>query len=406
MREKVSPSIASDSVTSLLLCCVPVGMTTHNILISSFQYVQSTSLSPLQQCGQRRAVVFASRLAEDATHRMWQDNEVKFDISHSNMQLRPGELTVDKLDMIEDTKGNAGDLGRLIVTNLRVIWHSLSLPRINLSIGYNTFIAVNTKILHTIHGAYVQALHVLTSFRNCRYEFIFTNHDAKSTRHYTSVIGVYRAYVSSKIYREIKLRSGIIRENRLVLLPQEKVHSSVQDVWNLSIEQGNIGTFITTNIRLVWYADVNHQFNVSIPYLTIGNITIRTSKFGPTLVILSTEASGGYVLGFRVNPLQQLHITHKEVSILRSEFEKFPIFGVEYTFEHQAPSQEEINVEHFTEIQDNQAEISNVFGYYFSEGETGQRKPNFSIHLGLAAEEPREGSTLQSLWELVPSCAT
>ncbi|KAG5337988.1 BBS5 protein, partial [Acromyrmex heyeri] len=742
------------------------------------------------------------------------------------MQLRPGELTVDKLDMIEDTKGNTGDLGRLIVTNLRIIWHSLSLPRINLSIGYNTFITVNTKILHTVHDVYIQALHILTSFRNSRYEFIFTNHDTKSTRHYTSVIGVHRAYVSSKIYREIKLRSGIIRENRLVLLPQEKVHSSVKDVWNLSIEQGNIGTFIITNIRLVWYADVNYQFNVSIPYLTIGNsliiriirnegspyisklricfscfrvnpspssnldtrnfpylkerlgehfnsnngynylspnqfhvlnndvpdltynsyantigscprasfsgsdgkasrayrkasqvlsrpvfrglsppqvincnydreihrnaliesvdkyfyqrfslstiqfpntinftlmfltsshitlhpphtlipqtttttlatfllsglplppvhihdwillsnlvnfeliesslhpifsnsqfgfrkfpsspewqimsgahtlvpthhflgiildsgltgrlhlestaikakkilevlsairstwwgahppinalfaeakkpplhfrfqflaakyftkilsvidhptavslfrladasndaslssylsahfptpllfkesstvfyndgskidnnhyvgsavyspqlqsyarlatsrgswcyfrvlysdyfsslkITIRTSKFGPTLVILSTEASGGYILGFRVNPLQQLHITYKEISILRSEFEKFPIFGVEYTFEHQAPVQEEISVEHFTEIQDNQAEISNIFGYYFSERETSQRKPNYSIHLGLATEEPREGSTLQNLWELVPS---
>ncbi|XP_029158594.1 Bardet-Biedl syndrome 5 protein homolog isoform X2 [Nylanderia fulva] len=320
------------------------------------------------------------------------------------MQLQPGEVTVDKLDMIEDTKGNAGDLGKLIVTNLRIIWHSLSLPRINLSIGYNTFVTVNTKILHTIHGGYMQALHILTSFRNCRYEFIFTNHDIKSTRHYTSVIGVYRAYVSSKVYREIKLRSGIIRENRLVLLPQEKVHSSIQDVWNLSVEQGNIGTFIITNIRLVWYADVNHQFNVSIPYLTIGNITIRTSKFGPTLVILSTEASGGYVLGFRVNPLQQLHIIHKEVSILRSEYEKFPIFGVEYIFEHQASSQEEnINIEHFTEIQDNQPEISNVFGYYFSEGNTGQRKPNFAIHLGLAAEEPRESSTLQNLWELIPS---
>jgi len=47
----------------------------------------------------------------------------------------------------------------------------------------------------------------------------------------------YRAYISSKIYREIKLRSGIIRENQLILLPQEKVHFSVQDVWNLSIEQ-------------------------------------------------------------------------------------------------------------------------------------------------------------------------
>lgn len=49
------------------------------------------------------------------------------------MQLQSGEVTVDKLDMIEDTKGNAGDLGKLIVTNLRILWHSLSLPRINLS---------------------------------------------------------------------------------------------------------------------------------------------------------------------------------------------------------------------------------------------------------------------------------
>lgn len=49
------------------------------------------------------------------------------------MQLRVGEIMVDKLDMIEDTKGNSGDNGRLIVTNLRILWHSLSLPRINLS---------------------------------------------------------------------------------------------------------------------------------------------------------------------------------------------------------------------------------------------------------------------------------
>lgn len=55
----------------------------------------------------------------------------------SNMQLRSGELTVDKLDMIEDTKGNAGDLGKLIVTNLRILWHSLSFPRINLSMTQN-----------------------------------------------------------------------------------------------------------------------------------------------------------------------------------------------------------------------------------------------------------------------------
>lgn len=52
------------------------------------------------------------------------------------MQLRLGEFNVDKLDLIEDTKGNAGDNGRLIVTNLRIIWHSLLLPKINLSMNH------------------------------------------------------------------------------------------------------------------------------------------------------------------------------------------------------------------------------------------------------------------------------
>ena len=46
--------------------------------------------------------------------------------------MRPGELLIDKLDSIEDTKGNAGDRGRILVTNLRVIWHSQSMPRVSL----------------------------------------------------------------------------------------------------------------------------------------------------------------------------------------------------------------------------------------------------------------------------------
>ena len=46
--------------------------------------------------------------------------------------MRPGEILIDKLDSIEDTKGNAGDRGRLLITNLRVIWHSASMPRVSL----------------------------------------------------------------------------------------------------------------------------------------------------------------------------------------------------------------------------------------------------------------------------------
>lgn len=48
------------------------------------------------------------------------------------MKLRTAEKLIDKLDSVEDTKGNGGDKGRLIVTNLRILWHSLSSPRVSL----------------------------------------------------------------------------------------------------------------------------------------------------------------------------------------------------------------------------------------------------------------------------------
>ncbi len=51
---------------------------------------------------------------------------------YSQMKMRPGEELIDMLTSIEDTKGNSGDRGRLLVTNLRVIWHSQSMPRVSL----------------------------------------------------------------------------------------------------------------------------------------------------------------------------------------------------------------------------------------------------------------------------------
>lgn len=66
---------------------------------------------------------------------------------------------------------------------------------------------------------------------------MFSNLDTRCTRHYTSVIGVHRAYVSSKIYRELKLRVGIIYDKRLNVLPQEIIHETFENVWNLSSDQ-------------------------------------------------------------------------------------------------------------------------------------------------------------------------
>lgn len=48
------------------------------------------------------------------------------------MKMRNGENIIDRLEFIEDTKGNSGDKGVLVITNLRGIWHSMTLARISL----------------------------------------------------------------------------------------------------------------------------------------------------------------------------------------------------------------------------------------------------------------------------------
>lgn len=56
--------------------------------------------------------------------------------------MRPGEKVVDRLEFVEDTKGNGGDKGRLIVTNLRILWQSLTVARISLCKNIITFISI------------------------------------------------------------------------------------------------------------------------------------------------------------------------------------------------------------------------------------------------------------------------
>lgn len=60
---------------------------------------------------------------------------------------------------------------------------------------------------------------------------------------------------------------ALIQDRELRLLPREQTYSRVNGVWNLSAEQGNLGTFFISNVRVVWYANLAENFNVSIPYL-------------------------------------------------------------------------------------------------------------------------------------------
>ncbi|KAJ8311265.1 hypothetical protein KUTeg_011183 [Tegillarca granosa] len=186
--------------------------------------------------------------------------------------MRPGERMIDSLNAIEDTKGNNGDRGRMIVSNLRIIWHSLALPR---------------KLRGT-----TEALYVLTKCNNTRFEFIFTN-----------------------------------------LVP------------------GSPRLFTTKSVK------------------------IRDSKFGLALVVESSQQSGGYVLGFRIDPQEKLTATVKEIQSLHKVYSACPLFGVEFETEERA---------------------------YFADGQKDKdRDPVYSEELGLAIEKLRDGFTLQGLWDVM-----
>ena len=72
-------------------------------------------------------------------------------------------------------------------------------------------------------------------------------------------------------------------------------------MWNLSSEQGNLGTMYITNVRLVWHANLADSFNVSIPYMQIQSVKVRASKFGQALVVETAGTAGRYVLGTSVS---------------------------------------------------------------------------------------------------------
>eukprot|EP01012_Entosiphon_sulcatum_P014852 TRINITY_DN1986_c0_g1_i1.p1 TRINITY_DN1986_c0_g1~~TRINITY_DN1986_c0_g1_i1.p1 ORF type:complete len:355 (-),score=60.65 TRINITY_DN1986_c0_g1_i1:42-1079(-) len=333
---------------------------------------------------------------------IWQDREIRFDIPPADSELRRGEFDIDSMDSVEDTKGNNGEKGSLVITNLRMIWSSSKNARINLSIGYNCIISITIHTANSRLRGHTQALYVLTKFNNSRFEFIFTNLVKNSPRLFTTVQAVHRAYETSKLYRDLKLRAAIIRDKELLLLPQEQVYTRTSGVWNLSSDQGNLGTFYITNVRIVWFANLAENFNVSIPYLQIKSVRIRDSKFGPAFVIETSPQSGGYVLGFRIDPAEKLQETFKEVSSLHKLFSVNPIFGVEFTVEEKPQSLAELKEKHKQDtIEIVDEDPSDAFAVYYADGgsKNADRKPVFCADLGLAVEKLREGVTVGALWK-------
>ncbi|XP_058118707.1 Bardet-Biedl syndrome 5 protein homolog [Anopheles ziemanni] len=341
---------------------------------------------------------------------VWEDREVKFDIPSVYKTLRSGERILDVLESVEDTKGNSGDCGRILATNLRVIWYSVTSHRFSLSIGYSCILTMNTKTVVSKLRGTTQALHILSVGSNSRFEFIFTNLMAVNTKHFASIFDIYRLYQGSTIYRELKLRSSIVTAGQLQVLPQEQIFNSISGVWNLSSDQGNLGMLIVSNVRLVWFAEMNNSFNISLPYMQIGNVRIRESKYGPALVIQTLETGGSYVLGFRIDPPERLGDVYREVLSLHSVYTETPVFGVSYerpTDVHRPATDSIDDIEEFDSTAG--SDINSKFTAYLADAGSGgdgsgmKRKPFYCKELGFAMESLKDGYTVKDLWDVLPS---
>ncbi|CAK1545416.1 unnamed protein product [Leptosia nina] len=318
---------------------------------------------------------------------VWEDREVLFDLPYEYLKLRSGEKIFDRIEAIEDTKGNSGIK----------------------AIGLNCVISTSSKMVSSGLRGSTQALYVLATFRDNKYEFVFTNLAPNCIRHYTTVTTVHKAYVASRLYRDLRLRGAIVHNKQLRMLHLEQISLMESGVWNLSSESGNLGTMIVTNVRIVWYADVNEAFNVSLPYITIENvrypfkISIRDSKFGNALVIHVRSTSGGYVLGFRVDPPNRLISLLSELQILHQAYTEKPIFGVEMNWNQEEPRHLSDDIEELEEIGEPRGEMgpSLYLASQLAQNKEGSNvQPVYSPYLGLAIEPLKEGFTLKSIFEV------
>lgn len=204
----------------------------------------------------------------------------------------------------------------------------------------------------------------------------------------------------------MKLRSAIVAAGNLNLLAQEQIFNTIAGVWNLSSDQGNLGTFITTNVRLVWYADINETFNMSLPYLQIATIDLRSSKYGPALVITCKDTGGGYVLGFRIDPVDRLTVMHQELQSLFAVYKENPVYGVELEKRSaETAGDGDFKIDQIEELDETQMkELNHNFTVYqLDKDKSGVNKPIpvFSSELGFAIEPPRDGLKLKDLFQVI-----
>ncbi|CAL8084474.1 unnamed protein product [Calicophoron daubneyi] len=263
---------------------------------------------------------------------------------------------------------------------------------------------ISTKSALSKLKGYAESLCILTKSSNTRFEFIFTQLSPGVSQLFPTVNAVFKAYDSSRAYRELRLRSSLFDNGKLILLPREKLFEKIDGVWNLSSDQGNLGILHVTNIRVLWSSTLNAYFNISLPYLHLSSVRIGNSKFGKVLVICTSKQAGAYVLGFRIDPQEKLETVRKQVSSFQQLYLKNPIFGIEIDHSlHPEKSPTKIDSEaDDVQIDSSSGHRDALYAYLAERNKSTTHEPVYNEQLGLAIERLPDGYTLDDLWLVFP----
>ncbi|OON23707.1 hypothetical protein X801_00375 [Opisthorchis viverrini] len=119
-------------------------------------------------------------------------------------------------------------------------------------------------------------------------------------------------------------------------------------------------------------------------------------------VSLHSVQCGGYLLGFRTDPIDKLTDIQKQIISLRQLYDKNPLFGGELSNEeHEDPV--ENPQDETDDIQEAPVDRGDVLSFYLAEDPKVTRdRPIYSEELGVAIEPLPEGYTLEELWTIFP----
>ncbi|KAI5688942.1 hypothetical protein MNV84_01616 [Leishmania braziliensis] len=382
----------------------------------------------------------------------WQDREIHFGASAAALKLRENtEHVYAAFNHVEDKKGNEGHSGTLLVTNLRLIWSSARRQAVNISIGYYCVQKLTVQEMASkLVGGTTECVTLSAKYGTRRFQFIFLEGNgvggasqggspssfrrrpskgtATDQSLYCTIRAVWNAYESTRVYRELRVRSAVVQHGNLLLLDGESVISRTAGVSSVSKDEGRLGTLVVTNIRVVWFAAAE-LFNVSVPYLQFVGLRSQMSKFGQALVIETSSYAGNFVLGFRIDPEEKLNEMYTEISTLWRTWTTRPLLGMKVALhdnmstavvpgalesEGEAPGSDSRHGEDAhrgacspqsrrqTEGQYvlREAPMEAFAAYYADDGQKGaDRRPVYEPSIGLAVEKLRKGATIQSLWD-------